>query len=579
MSRALIAVVAAMVIVAAAGYWWLNRPTEWYKPDNSGLYPISVNGKYGFMDRSGKTIITPQFDRAGTFSEGLASVRAGTKWGYINTKGAVVITPQFDDAMTFRYGRAAVKLCCGSFWSRNAGDRFGFIDKDGKFISTPDFTWVASGFSGDLAPAVTAGGVTAFVDHSGKILLPGKYERLGAYGFTAGLAPVATGGKWGYIDATGKWVINPQFEGAKNFAFGIAPVIVGGRTGYIDENGKFVVNPQYDSGDEFYDGYARFGSGGKFGFIDTKGKVVVAATFQSAGSFSEGLAAVKTEDGWGFIDRTGKLVITPQFDDPPLFQNGLARVTVGGKEAYVTQAGAFVLDPFPGRAGIPAHPVQELWTGTPPDGLVTYLQRFILIREGPQIRGYSYHYFDRTNHVIELKGQAAQDGSFNMTDQNGTVWKGKFVSSMLINGVQVNPPGASVKEFPVRLRLVRDATARESEPLPPTNSDWSAFLSNFKDAVERRSFAALSLMMARSFSIGDRNFLTPDEASPLVRWDQLGGALARGVETSSSTPWGSALRSILDERPGPNVRFQVRLAFSQDGNHQWRWTGIAHPGD
>ena len=81
----------------------MNRPPGRYKPDNSGLYPINVNGKFGFMDRSGKTVITPQFDWTVGFSEGLASVRIGTKWGYINTKGTVAITPQFDFAMPFRY--------------------------------------------------------------------------------------------------------------------------------------------------------------------------------------------------------------------------------------------------------------------------------------------------------------------------------------------------------------------------------------------------------------------------------------------------------------------------------------------
>ena len=60
--RATIAIIAVVVVVAAAGYWWMNRPPGRYKPDNSGLYRVDVNGKYGFMDRSGKTVIQPQFD-------------------------------------------------------------------------------------------------------------------------------------------------------------------------------------------------------------------------------------------------------------------------------------------------------------------------------------------------------------------------------------------------------------------------------------------------------------------------------------------------------------------------------------
>jgi len=354
------AIVAVVVVVAAAGYWWLNRPPARYKPGNSGLYPINVKGKYGFMDRSGKTVITPQFDGAFGFSEGLAHVRVGTKSGYINTKGVVVITPQFDDAMQFQYGRAAVKLCCGRWAQPKQGDRFGFIDKDGKYIGTPDFRWVGM-FSGDLAPVVTADGAVAFVNRSGKIAISGKVADVRFTGFTAGLAPAATGGKWGFIDSTGKWVVTPQFEGAMNFADGLAPVIVGGRTGYVDKEGKFVVNPQYDSGDEFYDGLASFASGGKSGFIDTKGRVVADAKFLGAGHFSDGLAPVKTEDGWGFIDRTGRMVVSPQFDTAEIFQDGLARVTVAGQEAYVTTRGAFVVDPFPRRAGIPV--VHDLTLG------------------------------------------------------------------------------------------------------------------------------------------------------------------------------------------------------------------------
>ena len=332
-----VAIAAAVVAVLAVGYWWMNRPAERYKLDNGGLYRIAVNGKFGFMDRSGKTVITPQFDAAEDFSEGLAQVRVGAKSGYINTKGVVAITPQFDEASPFRYGRAGVKL----------GNRFGFIDKDGKYIGNPDFSW-AGQFSGDLAAVRTAEGVMAFVNRSGKLELAGKFQQLRGTGFNQGLAPAGSGGKWGFIDETGKWVIDPQFENAFSFADGLAQVAVGGRWGYIDRKGKFVVNPQYDFADEFYEGLADFRSGNKSGFIDTKGRVAIEAKFLYAFHFSEGLAQVQTEDGWGFIDRTGKMVVSPQFDSTDVFQNGLARVTALGKEAYITTTGAFVVNPFPG---------------------------------------------------------------------------------------------------------------------------------------------------------------------------------------------------------------------------------------
>ena len=57
------------------------------------LYPVVENGKYGFMDKTGKLIIQAQFDNAYTFKEGLAGVNIGAakkdagypeggKWGF-----------------------------------------------------------------------------------------------------------------------------------------------------------------------------------------------------------------------------------------------------------------------------------------------------------------------------------------------------------------------------------------------------------------------------------------------------------------------------------------------------------------
>jgi hypothetical protein len=51
------------------------------------------------------------------------------------------------------------------------------------------------------------------------------------------------GNRFGYIDKTGKFAINPQFDRAGDFEQGLAPVWVGGRQGYIDKNGKYVWSP------------------------------------------------------------------------------------------------------------------------------------------------------------------------------------------------------------------------------------------------------------------------------------------------------------------------------------------------
>ena len=58
-------------------------------------------------------VINPQFDLAGSFSEGLAPVRIGDFWtgkhGFIDKTGSVVINPQFAFAFSFSDGLASVE--------------------------------------------------------------------------------------------------------------------------------------------------------------------------------------------------------------------------------------------------------------------------------------------------------------------------------------------------------------------------------------------------------------------------------------------------------------------------------------
>ena len=53
--------------------------------------------------------------------------------------------------------------------------------------------------------------------------------------------------KWGYVDAKGAFVINPQFDRASSFENGLAKVELGkgveAKIAYIDKTGRFVWNP------------------------------------------------------------------------------------------------------------------------------------------------------------------------------------------------------------------------------------------------------------------------------------------------------------------------------------------------
>lgn len=89
-----------------------------------------------FYTKNGKDVIlgphwllTPVFDFAERFHEGLAAVKIKNKWGFINKDGNLIIEAKFNDVRNFNKGRAFVKL----------GNEWGIISYNGKYIVRPKF--------------------------------------------------------------------------------------------------------------------------------------------------------------------------------------------------------------------------------------------------------------------------------------------------------------------------------------------------------------------------------------------------------------------------------------------------------
>lgn len=117
----------------------------------------------------------------------------------------------------------------------------------GSFAIAPLFE-SAGAFSDGLAAVQTGDdeyGKWGYIDKTGKFAIEPEYDA--AEAFSEGLAAVRVGdektGKWGYIDKTGKIVINPQFDSAWNFSEGLASVTIGNKDGFIDKTGRWLLDP------------------------------------------------------------------------------------------------------------------------------------------------------------------------------------------------------------------------------------------------------------------------------------------------------------------------------------------------
>lgn len=76
---------------------------------------------------------------------------------------------------------------------------------------------------------------------------------------------IKVGQKYGYIDKTGKIVIEPKFPMALNFSDGMALIVENDLYGYIDHAGKIIVEPQYEDAQSFSEGLAAVAKNGRWG--------------------------------------------------------------------------------------------------------------------------------------------------------------------------------------------------------------------------------------------------------------------------------------------------------------------------
>ncbi len=177
-----------------------------------------------------------------------------------------------------------------------------------------------------------------FIDKSGAYVIEPEYEF--ADDFSEGLAPVCIDGQFGYVDTQGAFAIEPAFSNAGPFNEGLAAVQLRGWIGYIDKTGSFIVPPRYERGGIFSDGLAPVALAGKYGYINRSGEFVIRPDFRQAAPFSEGLASVSRNRRVGYIDTMGKEVIPFQYSIAHPFTNGSARVYDGTNWKRIDKTGA-----------------------------------------------------------------------------------------------------------------------------------------------------------------------------------------------------------------------------------------------
>jgi len=187
-----------------------NQNTEF----SEGLAAVQLNGKWGFIDKKGNTVVDFIYDSAQKFREGYSFVELSEKCGFINKKGNVVIPFLYDKSdeniyppghSSFHNGLAIVSKenMYGIIDVDNNCKvefnfiRIGFFSKSliflmknkGYYCLTNNIDWQVNSnlytfeirySSGNRFP-VKRNEKTGFVNELGKEIIPCKYDKISSY--------------------------------------------------------------------------------------------------------------------------------------------------------------------------------------------------------------------------------------------------------------------------------------------------------------------------------------------------------------------------------------------------------------
>jgi hypothetical protein len=169
------------------------------------------------------------------FSEGLIDAYdpAKAKSGYLDKGGNFVITPMYEEAAPFSQGLARVLVI------EDAEERLAFIDHNGRFVIPPsfntdgdfarnstDFSEGRASLTEGLSPTVTKSEKFIYIDKRGQTVLSTNFSYAGPLRGGIALVYEARANKWGFIDSTGTLVIPLQYDLAYDFSDGLACVAV-----------------------------------------------------------------------------------------------------------------------------------------------------------------------------------------------------------------------------------------------------------------------------------------------------------------------------------------------------------------
>ncbi len=347
--------------------------TTWGSSFHDGLAAVQDNSTelWGYIDKEGNEVIPCKYYSANAFNDGVAIVCTDENTSFcIDREGNVLFRLDTDNNYYSDSGfqDGLLAFCNQNPMSDNGEFKLGFLDKKGNIAIAPSkyyVLWAIGGYpkNADFSEGlccVGKNGKSVYIDTKGNEAIITNYDYYGGDNFSDGLAYCESG----FMDKTGKIIIQGKYDNAGRFSEGYAFVEKNGKWGIIDKHGNEVTPFQFEfitydedtEGEElpistFHEGLAWVARNGLYGYVDTKGNVAIPFRYkvedsQATYDFHQGLARVcdVTTNKYGFIDKQGKEVFSCQFDEAEDISEGLAVVKRGEQYGFINTEGKSTFD-------------------------------------------------------------------------------------------------------------------------------------------------------------------------------------------------------------------------------------------
>lgn len=276
----------------------------------NGLAIIQLNNLTGIIDNNGYFIVKPKYETISPFSEGRATAIDDKGFKVLDESGKEITSKAYSFIGDYKEGRAVAANT-----NENGEYLYGYLNRRGNEVIPLSYE-SASDFQDGKALVKLKEGSYALIDLTGKVLNSYSYPFVDDYGEGMLAYRKSNDGKWGYLDESGKILIEPQFMGTQPFVEEKAIVNVeNNHYGLIDRQGKFIIKPNYNSLLNLEENRYALGKVQdperpylfqKYAIADSNGHIYTGFIFNGVSRYKDGIASAYNDEMTFFIDKRGQ---------------------------------------------------------------------------------------------------------------------------------------------------------------------------------------------------------------------------------------------------------------------------------